>query len=114
MMVIAHISQKAFAYFSDCQQFRRDLHDTKHPQRSWRGAVLRTDSVNSIPQSNADSTQNVNIVMPSDSKNTIHNSNQNIPHSNSAGSQPPEPALEDEEEGDKPLDLSWPDTWQKG
>ncbi|GIY05669.1 hypothetical protein CDAR_534361 [Caerostris darwini] len=77
------------------------------------GAVLRTDSVNSIPQSNADSTQNVNIVMPSDSKNTIHNSNQNIPHSNSAGSQPPEPALEDEEEGDKPLDLSWPDTWQK-
>ncbi|GBM68603.1 Sodium/potassium/calcium exchanger Nckx30C [Araneus ventricosus] len=78
------------------------------------GTVLRTDSVNSIPQSNADSTQNVNIVMPSDSKNNIQNSNQNIPHSNSAGSQPPpEPVPEDEEEGDKPLDISWPDTWQK-
>ncbi|KAF8794894.1 sodium/potassium/calcium exchanger 2-like [Argiope bruennichi] len=77
------------------------------------GTVLRTDSVNSIPQSNADSTQNVNIVMPSDSKNNIQNSNQNIPHSNSAGSQPPEPVPEDEEEDEKPLDLSWPDTWHK-
>ncbi|GFS90093.1 hypothetical protein NPIL_319501 [Nephila pilipes] len=79
------------------------------------GVVLRSDSANSIAQSNADSTQNVNIVMPSDSKNTIQNSNQNIPHSNSAGSiqAPPEPPAEEEEEGDKPLDISWPDTWHK-
>nr|XP_042898503.1 sodium/potassium/calcium exchanger Nckx30C-like isoform X2 [Parasteatoda tepidariorum] len=76
-------------------------------------AVLRTDSVNSIPQSNADSTQNVNIVMPSESKTQLQNSNQNIPHSNSQGSQPPEPATEEEEDGEKPMDLSWPDTWQK-
>ncbi|GFW15764.1 hypothetical protein TNCV_3582621 [Trichonephila clavipes] len=53
------------------------------------GVVLRSDSANSIVQSNADSTQNVNIVMPSDSKNNIQNSNQNIPHSNSAGSVQP-------------------------
>ncbi|GFW15765.1 hypothetical protein TNCV_3582631 [Trichonephila clavipes] len=26
---------------------------------------------------------------------------------------PPEPAVEEEEEGDKPLDISWPDTWHK-
>ncbi|XP_035217661.1 sodium/potassium/calcium exchanger Nckx30C-like isoform X2 [Stegodyphus dumicola] len=75
------------------------------------GAVLRSDSVNSIPQSHTDSTQNVNIVMPSESKIQMQNSNQNIPHSNSVGSQPPEPV--EEEDGEKPLDLSWPDTWHK-
>ncbi|GFR20050.1 hypothetical protein TNCT_187801 [Trichonephila clavata] len=79
------------------------------------GVVLRSDSANSIVQSNADSSQNVNIVMPSDSKINIQNSNQNIPHSNSAGSVQalPEPVAEEEEEADKPLDISWPDTWHK-
>ncbi|XP_054714670.1 LOW QUALITY PROTEIN: sodium/potassium/calcium exchanger Nckx30C-like [Uloborus diversus] len=83
------------------------------------GAVLRSDSVQSIPESQTDSTQNVNIVMPSESKNQLQNSssqnsNHNIANSNAPGSQNPEPiAEEDEDEGDKPLNLSWPDTWRK-
>lgn len=52
------------------------------------GAVLRSDSVNSIPYSNTDSTQNINIVMPpSESKAQIHNSNQNVANCTVPGSQ---------------------------
>ncbi|KAG8180448.1 hypothetical protein JTE90_022794 [Oedothorax gibbosus] len=83
------------------------------------GGVLRAESIGSNGPTNADSSQNVNIIMPiSESKSTIHHSNS----INSTGSQvvvaPQEaaeaaPAEEEEEEGDKPLDISWPDTWHK-